>query len=71
MKLSERVRYVNHSQDDCRGRCHLERDEIADEVVQLEKVLSDLMKDYAKRVRNGVMLRPWLQARRLLKDERR
>ena len=43
MKLSERIRYTNHAQDVCRGRCHLERGEIADEVAQLEEMLNELI----------------------------
>ena len=40
MKLSEQIRYTNHAQDACRGRCHIERGEIADEVALLEAKLT-------------------------------
>ena len=39
MKLSEQIRYTTHAQDACRGRCHIERGEIADEVALLEAKL--------------------------------
>ena len=46
-----------------------EREETRKHIAQLEVALSDLMNDYAKRVRNGQMLKPYLQARRLVNDD--
>lgn len=40
MEVSERIRHTDHGQDKCRGQCHAERGEIADEVKLLEAELA-------------------------------